>query len=105
VPLRWVLVRDPAGEFRPQAFLCTDQDAAPADILAWFVRRWATEVVFTQMTKPDVLTLGSGGQHVANFNLGVPDDHPVDKQQHELAALLEAGLGQSALHACAEGLK
>jgi hypothetical protein len=46
VPLRWVLARDPAGEFRPQAFLCTDQDAAPADILAWFVRRWATEVTF-----------------------------------------------------------
>lgn len=46
VPLRWVLARDPAGEFRPQAFLCTDQNAAPADILAWFVRRWASEVTF-----------------------------------------------------------
>ena len=46
MPLRWVLVRDPAGEFRPQAFLCTDPDAAPADILAWFVRRWTTEVTF-----------------------------------------------------------
>ncbi len=46
VPLRWVLARDPKGGFRPQAFLCTDQDAAPADILAWFVRRWACEVTF-----------------------------------------------------------
>ena len=46
VPLRWVLVRDPMGEFRPQAFLCTDQNAEPADILAWFVRRWAIEVTF-----------------------------------------------------------
>ena len=46
MPLRWVLVRDPMGEFRPQAFLCTDQDAAPTDILAWFVRRWAIEVTF-----------------------------------------------------------
>ena len=46
VPLRWVLARDPAGEFRSQAFLCTDQDAAPDDILAWFVRRWTTEVTF-----------------------------------------------------------
>ncbi len=43
VPLRWVPARDPAGAFRPQAFLCTDQDAAPADILAWFVRRWAID--------------------------------------------------------------
>jgi hypothetical protein len=46
VPLRWVLARDPAGEFRPQAFLCTDLDAAPGDILAWFVRRRSTEVTF-----------------------------------------------------------
>jgi hypothetical protein len=48
VPLRWVLVRDPAGQFRPQAFLCTDLGAAPADILAWFARRWATETTFQE---------------------------------------------------------
>jgi hypothetical protein len=48
VPLRWVLARDPAGQFRPQAFLRTDQDAAPADILTWFVRRWSTEVTFQE---------------------------------------------------------
>jgi hypothetical protein len=48
VPLRWVLARDPLGEFRPQAFLCTDLDAAPADILSWFVRRLATEVTFAE---------------------------------------------------------
>ena len=46
VPLRWVLVRDPLGEFRPQAFLCTDLDAGPVEVLSWFVRRWATEVTF-----------------------------------------------------------
>ena len=48
VPLRWVLLRDPLGEFRPQAFLCTDLEAGPADILSWFVRRWATEVTFAE---------------------------------------------------------
>jgi hypothetical protein len=48
VPLRWVLVRDPLGEFRPQAFLCTDLHAGPGDILSWFVRRWATEVTFAE---------------------------------------------------------
>ena len=48
VPLRWILVRDPMGEFRPQAFLCTDLGAEPADILAWFVRRWATETTFQE---------------------------------------------------------
>jgi DDE superfamily endonuclease len=48
VPLRWVLVRDPLGEFRPQAFLCTDPEAEPVHMLAWFVRRWATEVTFAE---------------------------------------------------------
>lgn len=48
VPLRWVLVRDPAAEFEPQAFLCTDLRAEPADILTWFVRRWTAEVTFAE---------------------------------------------------------
>ena len=47
-PLRWVLVRDPAAEFEPQAFLCTDLRAEPADILTWFVRRWTAEVTFAE---------------------------------------------------------
>jgi len=42
-------VRDPLGEFRPQAFLCTDLDAEPAEILSWFVRRWTTEVTFREV--------------------------------------------------------
>ncbi len=41
-------MRDPLGEFRPQGFLCTDLDAEPAEILSWFVRRWATEVTFAE---------------------------------------------------------
>ncbi len=48
VPIRYVLVRDVEGEFRPQAFLCTDLDADPLDILRWFVRRWSTEVTFAE---------------------------------------------------------
>jgi hypothetical protein len=48
VAIRWVLVRDPSGEKEPQAFLCTDQKAAPADILRWFVRRWRTETTFEE---------------------------------------------------------
>jgi DDE superfamily endonuclease len=46
VPIRWVLIRDPQGMFPTQALLCTDQDAAPAQILAWFVQRWQLEVTF-----------------------------------------------------------
>jgi DDE superfamily endonuclease len=48
VAIRWVLVRDPSGEKEPQAFLCTDQHAEPADILRWFVRRWRTETTFEE---------------------------------------------------------
>jgi len=51
VPLRWLLVRDPTGTFKPQAFLCTDRDACPADILSWFVRRWTLEVTFAEVRR------------------------------------------------------
>jgi hypothetical protein len=48
VPVRWVLIRDPQGEFATQALLCTDGAVAPAQILAWFVRRWQLEVTFEE---------------------------------------------------------
>jgi hypothetical protein len=48
VPMRWVLVRDPKGQFKPQALLCTDEDMTPAQILGWFVRRWQVEVTFEE---------------------------------------------------------
>ncbi len=46
VPLRWVLIRDPAGQFDPQALLCTDQDVSAQQIVEWFVLRWQLEVTF-----------------------------------------------------------
>jgi len=48
VPLRWVLVRDPQEEFAPQALLCTDLTAEPAQILSWFVLRWQMEATFQE---------------------------------------------------------
>ncbi len=50
-PLTWLLVRDPTGAVRPQAFLCTDLDAAAEDILSWFVRRWTIEVTFAEVRR------------------------------------------------------
>jgi hypothetical protein len=44
VALRWVLLRDPAGQFEPQALLGTDPSVPPAQIVAWFVARWPLEV-------------------------------------------------------------
>jgi hypothetical protein len=51
VPIRYVLVRDPEGKLEPQAFLCTDLDADPLDILRWFVRRWSIEVTFAEVRR------------------------------------------------------
>ncbi|HET6468090.1 MAG TPA: transposase [Geminicoccaceae bacterium] len=51
VPIRYVLVRDVAGAFEPQAFLCTDLAADPLDILRWFVRRWSIEVTFAEVRR------------------------------------------------------
>jgi DDE superfamily endonuclease len=48
VPIRYVLVRDAADAFAPQAFLCTDPEADPIDILRWFVRRWSVAVTFAE---------------------------------------------------------
>jgi DDE superfamily endonuclease len=48
VPLRWVLIRDPHGQFDTQALLCTDRAVAPEQIVAWFVRRWQLEVTFEE---------------------------------------------------------
>lgn len=49
VPLRWVLIRDPQGEFDTQALLCTDLDAEPEQIISWFVRRWQMESTFQEV--------------------------------------------------------
>ena len=49
LPIRWVLIRDPKGKFKPQALLCTDLKMSPEQIVAWFVRRWQVEVTFQEV--------------------------------------------------------
>jgi hypothetical protein len=46
VPIRWVLLRDPAKEVAPLALLCTDLGADPAQIVSWYLQRWQLEVTF-----------------------------------------------------------
>ncbi len=48
VAVRWILIRDPAEHFATQALLCTDLTVAPAQIIAWFVRRWQMETTFEE---------------------------------------------------------
>ena len=49
VPIRWVLIRDPLGEFEPQSLLCTDTTVEAAQIIEWFVSRWQLEVTFQEV--------------------------------------------------------
>jgi hypothetical protein len=49
VPVRWVLIRDPADAFPAQALLCTDLEAAPGQIVCWFVLRWQMESTFHEV--------------------------------------------------------
>lgn len=44
LPIRWVIVRDPLGKFKTQALLCTDLNAAPLQVIEWFIQRWQMEV-------------------------------------------------------------
>jgi len=46
VPIRFILIRDVAGKFAPQALLCTDLSLDPLDILVFFKRRWQMEPTF-----------------------------------------------------------
>ena len=49
VSIRWVLLRDPAGQYEPMALLCTDQQAEAIQIVEWFVLRWTVEVTFHEV--------------------------------------------------------
>jgi hypothetical protein len=49
VPMGWVLIRDPQGEFDTQALLCTDLSVEPGQIISWFVRRWQMEATFQEV--------------------------------------------------------
>lgn len=48
VAIRYVLVADPEGKLRMEAFFCTDLEATPEQILAWVVMRWSVEVTFEE---------------------------------------------------------
>lgn len=48
VTIRWVLITDPTGAFRPQALLSTDPNLTAEQILEWFVLRWQLEVTFEE---------------------------------------------------------
>ena len=48
VNIRYVLVCDPEGKLRMEAFFCTDLQATPTQILEWVVMPWSVEVTFEE---------------------------------------------------------
>ena len=48
VPIRWVLIRDPQGEFQSQALLSTNLSHPPPQVVELFIRRWRVEVTFEE---------------------------------------------------------
>lgn len=62
VSIRWVLVRDPEGVFKPQALLSTNHHLGGLEILHLFMRRWSMEVTFQEVRTH----LGMDGQRQWN---------------------------------------
>jgi hypothetical protein len=48
VAIRYVLVADPEGKLRMEAFFCTDLEAPPEQLLQWVVMRWSVEVTLEE---------------------------------------------------------
>ena len=46
--IRWVLVVDPDGKCKPEAFFSTDAQHTPIQIVEYFVLRWSVEVTFQE---------------------------------------------------------
>ena len=49
LPIRWVVIRDPKGQFQTQALLSTDVSIAPVQMIKWFVLRWRLEVTYHEV--------------------------------------------------------
>jgi hypothetical protein len=45
-PLRVVLVRDPAGQWRDEALLSTEPDLSAEEVIVGYLRRWSVEVAY-----------------------------------------------------------
>jgi hypothetical protein len=49
IPIRWVLVIDPEGEFDPLPLMSTDLTLSPEQIIGHYVKRWNIEVTFEEV--------------------------------------------------------
>ena len=106
VTLRQVTRREPAsrGAIRQVHTLTSRTDLPAAEVCWRMSSRWREEMVFTQLAKRAVRPVGGGREDVADLDLVVGDDHPVDEQLGQLPALVEGGGGQPGPDGLAECL-
>ena len=105
----WLTVAADDGTVRTQRYrlitTLADHRAYPAARLAaGYARRWAIEMVFTQLAKRAVRPVRGSREHVADLDVAVGDDDAVDKQLGQLPPLLEGGGGQPGPDSLAECL-
>ena len=105
----WLTVAGEDGAVRTERYrlittLLDHRRYPAARLAAGYARRWAVEMVFTQLAKRAVRPVGGGWEHVADLDLVVGDDHPVDEQFGQQPALLEGGGGQPGADGLAECL-
>jgi hypothetical protein len=104
LPVTVVIVRDRPGSGFGIAFVTTDRAATTEQVIERYAARWSIEMVFTQLAKRRMRPVGAGGEHVADLDLVVGDDHVVDEQLGELPPLGEGGGGQAGPDGLAECL-
>ena len=88
VPIRWVLIRDPQGDFETQALLSTDLDLSALEIISDFVQRWQLEVTFEEARAH----LGMETQRQWN-DLAIARTTPTLLGLYSIVTLMAEGLG------------
>ncbi|HEV3295215.1 MAG TPA: IS701 family transposase, partial [Streptosporangiaceae bacterium] len=90
VPGCWLLAQWPPEADEPTDYWLSNlpADTPIAELVRLAKIRWRIEMVFTQLAKRAVRPVGGRGEHVADLDLAVGDDHPVDEQFSQQPALL-----------------
>ena len=93
VRLRRIRVRlkTPTREGESEIYLLTNLPAGveALTVAGLYRKRWTLEIVFTQMTKTDVLAFRAERDHIPDFHFTVGDHHSINEQLHQGTLLLE----------------
>jgi hypothetical protein len=84
-------------------WLVSNRPLSPHQATREYARRFACEMVFTQMTKAVVRSVRRGRHYVADLHRLVCDDHTVNQQLDQCSSLRERGMRQPRPHLRTEG--